>query len=380
MKKSGYTATFAGAVEAVASTGSMIMPPVMGSAAFIMASFMGVAYSKVALAALIPAILYYLAIYLMVDFRSAKDNIKGLPREECPRTLDVIKNGWYMLLPLVVIIVLMVLGFSATMSAVWATLTLIALSFISKDSRITPNRLLEAIIKSVQSSLSIAMYCAAAGLVCGAITQSGLALRISNLILSVAGNSLIPALLITAVVSILLGMGLTTPIVYITVSTLFVPALIKLGIEPMAANMFALYFGIVSNVTPPVALASYAAAGISGADPMKTAFQGFFLGIVAFIVPFAFVYNPELLFIGTSGAILQAFVSASIGCVALAAGIIGWLKINMAFYFRIALMIAGVCMIWPGTFSDLIGIAILGLILLYSSIKAKKSTDVKEAI
>jgi TRAP transporter 4TM/12TM fusion protein len=357
----------------------MIMPPVMGSAAFIMASFMGVPYLSVCVAAALPAILYYLAIFLMVDFQAAKDNIVGVPKEKCPDAREVLKKGWYMLLPLVVIIILLVAGFSATMSAVWATISLVLLSFVKKENRITSGQFLNAVEKSILASLTIAMYCAAAGLVGGAITQSGLAMRISNLVLQVAGNSLLPALLITAFVSILLGMGLTTPVVFITVSTLFVPSLIKLGIDPMAANMFALYYGVVSNVTPPVALASFAAAGISGADPMKTAVQGFFLGIVAFIVPFAFVYNPTLLFIGMPKDIIIAFISASIGCVALAGGVTGWLLAKLHYSLRIALMIAGICMVWPGIMTDLIGLAILVLVVLYAAFKAKKNLNIKEA-
>lgn len=379
MKKSGYSSTFAGGVQAVAATGSMIMPPVMGSAAFIMASFMGVPYLDVCIAGALPAILYYLAIFLMVDFQAAKDNIVGMPKEKCPDAREVLNKGWYMLLPLFVIIVLLVAGFSATMSAVWATISLVLLSFVKKENRITSRQFLNAVEKSIQASLTIAMYCASAGLVGGAITQSGLAMRISNLVLQVAGNSLLPALLITAFVSILLGMGLTTPVVFITVSTLFVPSLVKLGIDPMAANMFALYYGVVSNVTPPVALASFAAAGISGADPMKTAVQGFFLGIVAFIVPFAFVYNPTLLFIGMPKDIIIAFISASIGCVALAGGVTGWLMAKLPFYLRIALIIAGFCMTWPGIMTDLIGLVILVLVVLYATYKAKRNSNIKEA-
>ena len=357
----------------------MIMPPVMGSAAFIMASFMGVPYLDVCIAGALPAILYYLAIFLMVDFQAAKENIVGMPKENCPDARKVLSKGWYMLLPLLIIIVLLVAGFSATMSAVWATISLVLLSFINKDNRISSRQFLKAVEKSIQSSLTIAMYCAAAGLVGGAITQSGLAMRISNLVLDVAGNSLLPALLITAFVSILLGMGLTTPVVFITVSTLFVPSLIKLGIAPMAANMFALYYGVVSNVTPPVALASFAAAGISGSDPMKTAVQGFFLGIVAFIVPFAFVYNPTLLIIGAPKDIVLSFITSSIGCVALAGGVTGWLITKLNYFLRIALLIAGICMIWPGIMTDLIGLVILILVVLYGVFIVKRNINVKEA-
>jgi TRAP transporter 4TM/12TM fusion protein len=371
MMKNKYSRNFSAALVAVSATGSMIMPPVMGSAAFLMAAFMGVSYASICFAAIIPAILYYTSIFLMVHFGAARDNIVGVPADECPKTLDVLREGWYFLIPLLIIIIMMAYGFSATLAAVWSTIAIVLLSFVKKSTAITPRKCIAGIIKGLDSSLSIAMFCATAGLISGAVTQSGLALRISGLIIDFASNSLLPALILTAVICLILGMGLTTPIVYITGSTLFVPVLVKLGITPMAAHMFVLYYGVVSNVTPPVALASYASAGIAGSNPIRTANEGFFLGIVAFVMPFAFAFNPELLGIGNPKDIVLCVGSALIGCFALASGVAGWWMLRIQWFFRPILAFAGLLMIWPGVFSDLIGLAIFFAISIYLFLKKK---------
>jgi TRAP transporter 4TM/12TM fusion protein len=371
MLRNNYTRNFAAAIVSVSATGSMIMPPVMGSAAFLMAAFMGVSYTSICFAAIIPAILYYFSIFLMVHFLAARENIKGVTPEDCPKTLQVLREGWYFLIPLIIIILMMALGFSATLAAVWSTISIILLSFVKKNTAITPKKCIEGIIKGLESSLSIAMFCATAGLISGAVTQSGLALRLAGLIIDLASNSLVPALGLTALVCLILGMGLTTPIVYITGSTLFVPVLVKLGITPMAAHMFVLYYGVVSNVTPPVALASYAAAGIAGSNPIKTANEGFFLGIVAFIIPFAFAFNPELIGIGELADVAYCFTTAIIGCFALAGGVAGWWIQRLRWVVRPVLFVGGVFLIWPGVLSDLAGMAIFAFITALMLYKKK---------
>ena len=375
MKRYGSTSTYAGALVAVAATGSMIMPPVMGSAAFLMAAFMGVSYASICIAAILPALLYYGSILLMVHFDAVCNNVEGIAPEDVPRIKDVLREGWYMLLPLVIIIAMMMMSYSATLAAVWATISIILLSFVKKSTAITPRKCIEGIVKGLESSLSIAMFCAAAGLISGSVTQSGLALRLAGLIIDLANNNLLYALLLTAGVCVILGMGLTTPIVYITGATLFVPALIKLGITPMAAHMFVLYYGVVSNVTPPVALASYASAGISGSNPFTTANKGFFLGIVAFIVPFAFVYKPELLGDGDPVHIILAFLVAVIGCIALASAITGWWIQRLNWPLRLILFVVGLWLFYPGRFLGFDGIAIIALVTLLMFYKKKKHPD-----
>lgn len=358
MKRIGYDKDFAGAVEAVASTGGQIMPPMMGAAAFILAQNVGLTYVNVAACAAIPAILYYLAVYFMVDFRAGKMGLKGTPEDAMPDMKATLQGGWLLILPIILIVYLMAIGKSAQYSALFATLALVVVAYIHKRTRMTGRQLVEALISGIQDTAGVSVTAGVAGIIIGGITNTGLNLVFANQIIKLCHNILPLALVLVAIVSLVLGMGMTTTAVYITVATIMAPALVKMGVNPLAAHLFCFYFGCICTITPPVALASYTAAGISGGNPTKTGWYSFKLGIAAYIVPFIFVYQPAL--IAQGGGVVETVVAALtavVGVYGLAVAVEGWCTGKAKIYERILWAIGGVCMLIPGTVTDFVGIA-----------------------
>ncbi len=360
MKKAGLKPAFAGAVEAAASSGGQIMPPVMGAAAFIMVEIMGTSYNSIMKAAIIPGFFYFLAVFCMVDFQVAKQGIRGIPRSDLPNPTKVFLSGWHLILPLLLLMyLLVVVSYTPILSAFWATVAVVAISWLRGNTRMGPDKLWEALRKGGNSMLEVAMACATAGIVVGILLLSGLAMRLSTLMVTWSGGQLMPLLIITMLISLILGMGLPTSAVYIVLATMVVPAMIQLGVTPMAAHMFAFYFGVLANVTPPVAIAAYTGAGIAGANPMVTGLIAFRLALAGFILPFMWVYNPALLLDGDPTRVAIAVVTATAGIVALAGAAQGYLFGNALWFERIALLAGSLMLIVPGWRTDLIGVVLI---------------------
>ena len=373
MKSVGYKPYFAGAVEAVASTGGQIMPPVMGAGAFIMAQFLGVPYLQVAVAAIVPALLYYFAVMVQVHFEACRLGLKGLPKEQLPHLWKLLKDKGFLLLPLGAIIYLLLAGYTPLFAAFWGINVSVVLSWLKKETRLTPVRLMEAFEAGARGALSVACACACVGMVVGMGTLTGLALRIAGAIVTLAGGKLILTLFFTMCASILLGTGLPTTANFIVTSTMAAPALLQLGVPPIAAYMFVFYFGIAADLTPPVALAAYAGAGIAGDDPMKTGAVAFKLALAGFIVPYVYVYNPILLFVdATPVAMTQAVITALIGVFLLAMCTIGFYRAPMAWWARILALCGALGLLVPGTVSDAAGLSVLVFLFILQTAKAKK--------
>lgn len=372
MKRVGYRPKFAAAVEACASSGGQITPPIMGAAAFIMAEFLAVPYVTIIVAAIIPALLYFATIYFMVHLEADKNGIGSIPKEELPRTFDVLRNGWHLLIALLVLIAFLLYGFTPMKSAFFGLASLIGLSFINPTTRMSPVDMLAALEAGVRASVPVSIACACAGLIIGSVFVSGLGLKFTQSVIEIADGNLLILLALTGVASIILGMGITTTAVYITVAALIVPALVKIGVEPIAAHMFAFYFGVVSTITPPVALAAFAGAAIAGTPPMATAIESTRVGIAKYLAPLIFVYNPALLFVGP---LWMTFVSAAValaGLWVLSMALEGWWRGAFDGGRRAALLIAAILLLWPptqplmtlnGWFAPVIGLALAALVL-----------------
>lgn len=378
MKKTGYKKEFAGAVEAVSSTGGQIMPPIMGASAFIIASYLGVPYMEVALAAIIPALLYYLCLYFQVDLRAKRLGLIGLKKSELPNLWTVLKNGFLFFVPLIVIVYMLVSGFSPMRAGLFSIGATILVASIMKSTRLSLGKVFNALDLGAKAAIETAIACAAAGIIIGTIGLTGIGLKFSSIIIELSGGVLIVALIFTMITSIILGMGLPTVAAYIVQVPLTIPALIELGVAPLAAHMFIFYFAILSAITPPVALAAFAAAGISGAEPMKTGLVSLKLGLAAFIVPFMFVYGESLLLIGDPLTIILAVVTASIGIWGVACSAEGWVLRHALWYERVILFMGSILMVIPGLNSDVIGLIILVLIVLlqkFTLVQTKKASE-----
>ena len=372
MKSVGYEPHFAGAVEAVASTGGQIMPPVMGAGAFIMAQFLGVPYIEVALAAVVPALLYYFAVMVQVHFEATRLGLKGIPWSQLPPLWPLLRSKGFLLIPLVAIIYFLLAGFTPLRAAFNGILVSFVLSWLNKETRLTPPRIMEAFETGARGAIGVACACATVGMVVGMGTLTGLALRIANAIVTLAGGSKILTLFYTMLASIVLGTGLPTTANFIVTSTMAAPALFKLGVPAKAAYMFVFYFGIAADLTPPVALAAYAGSGIAGSDPMKTGVTAFKLALAGFLVPYVYVYNPMLLFIDVVPLeMIQAIFTALLGVFLLAMATIGFYKAHLPWYLRIAAFAGALGLLIPGTVSDLAGLGVLVLIFFIQTAKAK---------
>jgi TRAP transporter 4TM/12TM fusion protein len=362
MKRIGYRDYFAGAVEACASSGGQIMPPVMGAAAFVIAEFLNLPYLKVAVAGLFPALIYFFSIFVMVHFEARKRNLSTISAAELPSFKAEVKRGGHLFLSIAIIIILLIVGYTPMFAAFWAIISILVLSFLRPETRMTPVDILSALEEGARMAVAVSVACAAAGIIIGCVFVSGLGLKFTNLIVTTAGGILPIALVLTMIASLILGMGLTTTAVYITLAALVIPALTKMGVVPIAAHLFAFYFGLVSAITPPVALASFAAAGIAGSPPMKTGFHSLRLGIAKYILPFVFVYAPGMVFVGSWNEILFSIAGGFAGIYALTITTEGWCLFKVRWSARILMGICAVLFFAPGL--ELAGIGI-GVTLPY---------------
>ena len=366
MKRIGYRPAFAGSVEAVASTGGQIMPPIMGAAAFIMAEFLGVSYLQVAAYALLPALLFYLAVFMAVHFEAKRQGLTGMPREECPKLLEVLTERGHLFLPLVIIVGVLLSGYSAPFAALCGIASVVPTALLRSSTRRDVNLrvVFEALETGARNTVTVALACGCAGIVIGVITLTGLGIEFTALVLGASQNSLILALILTMIAGIILGMGMPTSPAYIVQVALLVPALVQLGIAVEAAHMFALYFAILSAITPPVALAVYAAGGISRAGLWESGVEALKLGATGYIIPFMFVFGPALLMIGTPLEIITTAITAIVGVTALAAGMMGYALSPLNAWRRLALAMAAIMLIKPGLGSDAGGLALIVVALL----------------
>ena len=365
MKRTGYRPAFAGAVEAVASTGGQLMPPIMGAAAFVMAEFLGVSYLTVAGFALLPALLYYVAVFMAVHFEAKRIGLVGVPKADLPRLKEVLVERGHLFLPLVVVIVVLMVGRSAAFSALCGIASVIPTTWLRAGTRKVFNlaAIVDALEAGARNTIVVALACASAGIVIGTITLTGLGLSFTGVVLALSQNSMILALVLTMLAGILLGMGLPTTPAYIVQVALLVPALVKLGVQVEAAHLFALYFAVLSAITPPVALAVYAANGISGGKLMETSWAAVKLGLTGYIIPFMFVYSTSLMLMGDVSTVLIATITATIGVTCLAGGLHEYFFFGRArSWERVLLIVAAFVLIKPGWQSDLIGFALLALI------------------
>ena len=374
MKRTGYKPEFAAAAEASASTGGQIMPPIMGAAAFLMAETVGVPYSNIVTKAILPALLYFAGVFITVHLEAKKEGLKGLSREELPRIKPLLKKT-YLLLPLVILIYLV--GTSTRSIAYAAAIAIavaIVVSMFNKGHRITPKKLLEALAAGGQGMITVAAACGVAGIVAGLISVTGLAFMLFNGIVTLAGNQIIIALFLTMLCCIVLGMGVPTTANYCIMAATCAPILVQMGVPIIAAHFFVFYFGIVADLTPPVALAAYAGAAIAQANPMKTAFTATKLAIGAFIVPYVFALNPAMLFIDTNAwEVILICITSFVGIFCVSAALEGYFLTNMKWYERTLSIVGGLLLIYPGIVTDLIGLSLAIVVVLLQTLAKKKT-------
>jgi len=386
MKKVGYQKNFAGAVEASASVGGQILPPIMGASAFIMAETTGVSYGTIALAAVLPALLYYLGVISQVHFRAGRDNLKGLPKSDLPRVKEVLKQRGHLLIPIVALVIFLFQSIPVSYAAVYTIILTIIVANLRKTTRMGIKQILEAFADGAKQSLSVMAACAVVGLIIGVVSLTSFGSVMTSYIMNVGSGNLFLTLFFTMIASMILGMGLPSIPAYIITATMAAPALAHFDVPIIVAHMFVFYFGLFANITPPVALAAFAGAGISGGDPMKTGFQALKLSLAGFIVPFLFVYNPAMLMIDTTNVTLNArdfalppiwsiisiTVTAIVGILALGAAVEGYFKTSISWIWRLFLGIGALLMIIPEAKTDLIGIAMVCISVAINIMQARK--------
>lgn len=373
MKSRGYKAPFAGGVESVASTGGQILPPVMGSGAFLMVAFTGESYISIVIAAVIPALLYYWGCASAVISQSELADVTKMDPNDIPKSRDVLKTGWiYLLILGVLLYCLLVAQYSPLYSALWATFAVPVVMLFDKKKRFTFKDIVPAMVKSAFGAMSIVIGCACAGIVVGMVSLTGIGVVFGDMMIQAAHSLLFPSLVFTAVTCIILGMGLPTTAAYVIASSILAPSLMKLGLAPLTAHLFVFYFACLSAITPPVALAAYAGAGIAKCSPMTTAVEACKLGFAGFIVPFAFCYNSAMMMQGSVAEIISVFVSAFIGVTIMSMGFQGWMLWRLNILERIIFVAGGMLMFVPGSATDLAGLAITAVMLLINMKKWKK--------
>ncbi len=377
MKRSGYDSEFSGAVTAVAATGGGIMPPIMGTAAFLMAEMAGIPYRTIALAGFVPGVLYYTALLLVVHFRAKKQNIQGLESEVQESVLATLKEGGLFLIPIVVLVVMLLKGYTASLSAFVGIVSVIATAALRKSTRMSPAAIVRALEEGALASVVISLSCAVAGCVIAGLMTTGLSGKLASLILSVGGDHLLPALILTAAICTLLGMGMPVAAAYALTAALCIPSLYELGLRPLEAHMFVVYFATLSAITPPVAVASYAAAGISEANASRVGWKACYIGLVSFLVPFMFVFQPKLMVIPenfTVGSLWVVF-TAFVGVYALSSGIEGYMRREIGFLTRGLLLLAGLLMMIPETMTDSVGIALFSGVFVLQFVCGRRVRD-----
>ena len=364
MRRVGFRPHIAAAIEAVASTGGQLMPPVMASAAFLIAEILGMTYLEVCIAAALPAVLYYSALFVMVDIEAAKTGLRGLSKSELPSAWKTLKEGWYLLIsPAALIYFLAILEWTALKSAFWSIIVAIAASAIRRATRMGWKKIIDGLSKGAMNMLQVGATCACAGIIIGVFSLTGLGSKFSSFLIYLSGGNLAFLLVLTMIASLILGMGLPTLPCYLVLAIIVAPSLVEMGVMPIAAHLFIFYFGIISAITPPVALAAYAAAGVGETDPMRTGYAAWRLGLCAFLLPFMFVYGPVLLMKGSVLRIILATISGLFGVTALAAAVQGYFFRTTNLWERVALFAAAVLLIDPGLLTDLIGYVIIFAII-----------------
>ncbi len=376
MKKCGFEDEYAAAVEASASTGGQIMPPVMGATAFLIAEYLGIPYFDLVKAALIPAVLFYVAILMTVDLYARKHHISGVPEDELPTWKELGKTV-YLILPLVYLIISMsVLKMSVTKSGISSILMAIVCTMFSAKNRLNKEKIVKIIKGSINGAKPVAIACGVVGIIIGIVMGSGLGFRMSSVLIQVSNGNLAILLILTMVVSLIMGMGVPTTAAYLMLALLVVPALKQMNVLPLAAHLFIFYFGIISNVTPPVALAAYAAAGVARCNPTKTGFFAFKLSLSGFILPFIFVYNPVLLMQGSALEIIQSLITALLGIYSLSCALEKFaFKWGISQVERVALFVSAILLVVPGTLTDVIGFVVLAAIFALKLIENKKKVS-----
>ena len=374
MKRTGYKPEFAAAAEASASTGGQIMPPIMGAAAFLMAENIGVPYSNIVVRAILPAVLYFAGVFIAVHLEAKREGLRGLSKEELPRFLPLLKQS-YLLIPLFLLVYLVSTSKnSIQVAAALSIVAVIIVGIFNKENRITPKRIWEALAAGGQGMITVAAACGIAGIIAGTITMTGLATTILNGIVKLAGNQTIIALFLTMLCCIVLGMGVPTTANYCIMAATCAPILIQMGVEPIAAHFFVFYFGIVADLTPPVALAAYAGAAIAQANPMKTAFTATKLAIGAFIVPYVFALNPAMLFVNTNAwQVILICVTSFVGIFSVSAALQGYFLRKMSWYERLISAAAGLLLIDPNPMTDIIGVGLVAVVIVLQMLAKKKS-------
>ncbi|GGH69835.1 C4-dicarboxylate ABC transporter [Compostibacillus humi] len=380
MKKTGYSSRFAAAVEAVASTGGQIAPPVMGAAAFIMAEFIGVPYTKIILAAIIPALVYYIALFMVVHFEAKKIGLKGISKENIPNVVQVLKEGGHLTIPIIVLLGLLFTGVTPLYAATFSLLATVVASWFRKSTRMGLKQIVDSMVEGSLSAIAVGVACAIVGVVVGTVSLTSVGLTLGNNILQLSGGSLVFAAILTMFISIVLGMGIPATAAYIIVATISAPLLVQLGAPPLAAHLFAFFYASLSNITPPVALAAYAAAGLSGANPNAVGFLATKLGLTGFIIPYFFLFNPVLLFDGESYVhSFIALITASIGVVALAGGLQGWVLNKTNWIQRIMLFATAFLMIDPNIVLSIIGFVVFLAVIIWQKFSsAEKQEDLSK--
>ncbi len=374
MKSTGYEKNYAGAVEATASTGGMFMPPIMGATAFLIAEFLDISYWSVCVAAFLPAIAYYATLLAQVDLEAAKIGLRGLPRESLPSLRKTLSGGWQYLLPFALLIFLLgILRYSAQTSIMYTLGALIIISSFKKESRLTPKKLLSALEDSARGMMSIAPLCTAIGILVGSIAITGAGTRFTSQLLTISGGNLMIILILTASAAFILGMGMTAVSVYILTVILLAPALIKAGVEPISAHMFLFYFGCLSFITPPVCVGAYIAAGISGGDPWKTGFRAVRLGFAAFLVPWAFVFNPGILMVGSSLEIISSFFFVALGAMTIGVAFERYFLRNLRIWESIFWAISGIGIFIPNSLTRGLALALLAVFLFRHLMQARQA-------
>ncbi|MBR8661451.1 TRAP transporter permease [Anoxybacillus sediminis] len=378
MKRVGYKPEFAAAVEATAAVGGQILPPVMGAAAFIMAETLGVPYVSIAIAALIPAIMYYFGLLVQVHLRADRDNLQGLSKDELPKVKDVLRERGHLLLPLILLVVLLMMGYTPTLVAVVTIVATVIIAALRPSSRMGFRDILAALETGVRDTLGVAAACAAVGITVGVFSLTGLGLKLANIILMMGSGSLFMTLFFTMIASIILGLGLPSIPCYIITATMAAPALSTFGVDPLASHLFVFYFGAIANLTPPIALAAFAGAGIAGSDPQRTGWISCKLALAGFIVPFIFIYKPGLMILNSSVLdITVAAVTTILAVLALAAATEGYLFTRMNWAIRFVLIGAGVLLIFPEAVYMVAGLVALAAVLMYQFFKMRGAVSIQ---
>ena len=371
-KKTGYSPKMAAAIEACASTGGSLLPPIMGSSAFLMAAVTGISYKTIAVAAILPGVLFYLSLFSVVHFEALRLDLPRMKVEEIPSVKKVLKEGWYHFIPVTVLVVFLLQGYSPSRTGVYGILAIIVISWFTKSTKLNLRKIIEAMADGAKSAIPISTACGAAGLVVAGIMTTGLGGKLNSIILNMTAGKLFPSLILIMIMCIVLGMGMPVAAAYVLTAMLAAPALIGLGVSPLAAHLFIVYFSIISAITPPVAVAAFAAAGIAGASPTKVGLEAVRIGLASFVIPFIFVYNPTLLLEGSMIEIIYTIFTASFGVILLGCGLVGYFYKQVNGLLRGILILIGLSIIFPVFLINVLGFISIGLLFFYQYKKFSK--------